>query len=114
PASPSLGRSHVRDLGLVLGLVGTAALAFAPQALAIQNGDQPVAVDDFGTVDISVQDADLAQVLQMLSIESRKNIITSKSASGTVTANLYGVNFYEALRTILRMNDLDYEEDDGF
>jgi type II secretory pathway component HofQ len=56
-----------------------------------------VNVTDYGTVDLAVQDTDLTQVLQMLSIQGKKNIITSKSVSATVTANLSDVTFYEAL-----------------
>lgn len=66
------------------------------------------------TVDITVQDTDLAQVLQMLSIQSQKNIIVSKSVSGSVTANLYNVTFYEALDSILRVNGYSYFEQGNF
>jgi type IV pilus assembly protein PilQ len=71
-------------------------------------------VSNYGTVDLAVQDTDLAQVLQMLSIQSRKNIITSKSVSATVTANLYDVTFHEALDSILRVNGYGYIEEGNF
>lgn len=77
-------------------------------------GKDVVKVDDYGTVDIAVQDTDLAQVLQMLAIHSKKNIITSKSVSATVTANLYGVTLYEALDAILRVNGYVYVEEGNF
>ena len=90
-----------------------AGLAFP--AIAQDQGTPPgVEVTDYGVVDISVQDADLAQVLQMLSMQSRKNIITSKSVSATVTANLFDVTFYEALDAILRVNGYAYEEVGNF
>lgn len=73
-----------------------------------------VKVSDYGTVDISVQDTDLATVLQMLSIESKKNIITGKGVSATVTANLYGVTFYEALKAILDVNGYTFYEEGNF
>lgn len=76
--------------------------------------EPPVAVTDYGTVDLAVQDTDLAQVLQMLSIQSKKNIITSKSVSATITANLYDVTFYEALDSILRVNGYGYIEEGNF
>jgi type IV pilus assembly protein PilQ len=79
-----------------------------------QNGEDGVEVSDYGTVDISVQDTDLAQVLQMLSIQSRKNIITSKSVSATVSANLFDVTFYEALDAVLRVNGYRYIEEGNF
>ncbi len=73
-----------------------------------------VQVDDYGTVTLTVKDTDLAQVLEMLSIQSRKNIITSKSVSATISANLYDVTFYEALDAILRVNGYGYVEEGNF
>ena len=60
-----------------------------------------VQITDYGTVDMAVQDTDLAQVLEMLAIQSRKNIIAGDDVSATVTANLYDVTFYEALDSVL-------------
>jgi type IV pilus assembly protein PilQ len=77
-------------------------------------GKDVVNVDDYGTVDIAVQDTDLAQVLQMLAIHSKKNIITSKNVSATVTANLYQVTFREALDAILHVNGFDWVEEGNF
>ncbi len=77
--------------------------------------DDEVSVTDYGVVEtLAVQDTDLAEVLQMLSIQSQKNIITSKNVSGTVTANLYDVTFYEALEAILRANGYGYIEEGNF
>lgn len=77
--------------------------------------DEPVVnVTDYDVVDLAVQDADLAQVLQMLSLQSRKNIITSKNVSATVTANLYDVTFHEALDAILNVNGFVWEEKGNF
>jgi type IV pilus assembly protein PilQ len=76
--------------------------------------EEEVSVTDYGTVDLAVQDTDLAQILQMLSIQSKKNIITSKSVSATVTANLYDVTLYEALDAILRVNGYGYVEEGNF
>lgn len=73
-----------------------------------------VAVSDYGTVDISVKDTDLATVLEMLSLESKKNIITSKTVSATVSANLYGVTLHEALQAILDVNGYTYYEQGNF
>jgi type IV pilus assembly protein PilQ len=71
-------------------------------------------VTDYGTVDLAVQDTDLAQVLEMLSIQGRKNIITSRNVSATVSANLYDVTFYEALDAILTVNGYGYVEEGNF
>jgi len=100
-----------------LGLVALAASALVAAPAASRPQDdaaQDVVVDDFGTVDISVQDTDLAQVLQMLSLQSRKNIITSKRVSARVTANLYDVTFKEALDAILHVNGYGYIEQGNF
>jgi len=84
-----------------------------------QDDAQPVEVPvvnvtEYDVVDLAVQDADLAQVLQMLSLQSRKNIITSKNVSATVTANLYDVTFHEALDAILNVNGFVWEEKGNF
>src|SRR5205085_6111577 len=46
-----------------------------------------VNVSDAGTVEIHVNDANLVEVLRMLSLQSQKNIIASKEVRGTITAN---------------------------
>lgn len=76
--------------------------------------ESDVDVTDYGTVNLTVKDTDLSTVLEMLSIESQKNIITSKSVSATVTANLYDVTFYEALDAILLVNGYRYREQGNF
>lgn len=73
-----------------------------------------VKVNEHLMVDLHVQDEDLTSVLQMLSIQSQKNILTSKSVSASVTANLYGVTFYEALDAILNVNGYGYIESGNF
>jgi len=107
------GRSFFRALGSICALcvmLGTPAIAQEAQ----DNADSEVKVSDYGTVDLAVQDTDLAQVLEMLSIQSRKNIITSKNVSATVTANLFDVTFYEALDSILHVNGYGYIEKGNF
>ncbi len=87
------------------------------------DGDQPsqdtqaienVQVSDFGTVSLNVQGADLARVLEMLSVQARRNIVPSPAVSGSVTANLYDVTFDEALHAILRQNGAGYVEQGKF
>lgn len=73
-----------------------------------------VAVSAYSTVDIHVQNTDLAKVLQMLSIQSQRNIIVSKNVSGTVSADLYDVTFFEALDAILNSNGYGYIEEGAF
>ncbi len=74
---------------------------------------QPTAADK-ETFTVQFQDTDIAQALQMLSIQGQKNIITGKNVSGTVTANLFEVTVQEALDVILKANDLRYEEVGNF
>lgn len=91
-----------------------AAAPAKPSAQQPPKDGADVKVTDYGTVDLAVQDTDLAQVLQMLSIQSKKNIITSKAVSATVTANLFDVTFYEALKAILEVNGYTYYEEGNF
>ena len=62
-------------------------------------GTQQVAVSA-GTVEVHVNDANLIEVLRMLSLQSQKNIIASKDVRGTVTADLHDVTIKEALESI--------------
>src|SRR5947209_6056692 len=73
-----------------------------------------VNVNDAGTVEIHVNDANLVEVLRMLSLQSQKNIIASKEVRGTITANLYDVTVKEALDAILHANGYDYREKGNF
>ena len=73
-----------------------------------------VNVSDAGTVEIHVNDANLVEVLRMLSLQSQKNIIASKEVHGTITANLYDVTVKEALDAILHANGYDYREKGNF
>jgi type IV pilus assembly protein PilQ len=67
-----------------------------------------------GTFEISFQDTDLVSALRMLGRQGKKNIVTGKDITGSVSATLYDVTFYEALDAILRMNGYVYLEDGNF
>ncbi|HYE61943.1 MAG TPA: hypothetical protein VD997_08090 [Phycisphaerales bacterium] len=73
-----------------------------------------VKVDENNIVDLHVNDEELANVLEMLSIQSQKNIVASKAVSARVTANLYGVTFFEALDAILNVNGFGYIQQGNF
>jgi len=109
-------RNGRRWLGRVALGCATCWLLAMPAAAQVAADDPSGAVtsSEFQTIDINVQNEDLAAVLQMLSIQSEKNIITSKSVSGTVSANLYDVTFEQALRAILEVNGFVYEERGNF
>jgi type IV pilus assembly protein PilQ len=67
-----------------------------------------------GRVEMHVRSLDLASVLQMLSLQSQRNIVASQKVSGTVTANLYNVTFEEALTAILDSNGAGWRERGNF
>lgn len=73
-----------------------------------------VNVTDYDTVSLNVQNTDLAQVLQLLSIQGKRNIVPSPKVQGSVTANLYDVTFHEALDAILQQNGCGYKEKGSF
>ena len=88
-------------------------LFLAPLSTA-QEAAEEVVIDEFGTVDLVVNETEVTQVLEMLAIQSRKNIIASNSVTGAVSANLYDVTFNEALDAVLRVNGFGYIEEGNF
>lgn len=84
----------------------------APKGKSVSKDE--VAVSDAGTVEIHVNEANLVEVLRMLSLQSQKNIIASKDVQGVVTANLYDVTVREALDAILKANGFGYKEKGNF
>jgi len=85
-----------------------------PPAAAAESDNLQIKVDEHLIVDLHVSDEELANVLEMLSIQSQKNIVASKNVSARVTANLYGVTFQEALDSILHVNGYGYIERGNF
>jgi len=73
-----------------------------------------VKVSDQMLVDLHVKDQNITDVLELLSIQSQKNIIASKSVSGKISADLYNVTFYEALDSILHVNGFVFSEKGNF
>ncbi|MBB6430033.1 secretin N-terminal domain-containing protein [Algisphaera agarilytica] len=109
-------------LGVAFSLTGAsyaqAAEGDEPIGLFDENAQslegQDVAVDSLGQIDITVKDLEIAKVLQLLSIQSQRNIVASRNVSGKVSADLYGVSFNEALEAILTPNGYGYEEKGNF
>jgi type IV pilus assembly protein PilQ len=64
-----------------------------------------------GTFTIDVDGADIRTVIKAIAEFSGRNIVVAKSAQGTVRVVLRNVGWQEALRTVLRMNNLDYVEE---
>ena len=73
-----------------------------------------VDVDEHELVELHVQDEDLAAVLQLLAIRSQRNIIAGPNVSSTVTADIFGATFYEALDAILHPAGYGYIEQGNF
>ena len=94
----------------------TTAPAAATQPSGAEAGPESasIAITRPGTFEIHVQGADLRGVLQLLSTQGKRNIIATKDVRGTVTADLYGVTFDQALKAILASSGFDYIEEDGF
>lgn len=114
PAEQPSGLTPMQAMSAGLGgeVAPPPAPATPPQTEPIPEGR--IKVDDNNIVDLHVNDEDLGAVLEMLSLQSQKNIIASKNVSARVTANLYGVSFFEALDAILNVNGYGYLEQGNF
>ncbi len=101
---------------LLSSLLLTSMTAIAQESVETdqESNSTTVVVDEFGTVDLVVNETEVTQVLEMLAIQSRRNIIASNSVSGVVSANLYDITFNEALDAILRVNGFGYVEEGNF
>ena len=98
-----------------LVLVASAAAQNAPNPeslLPATNG--PVEVNDRGRVQLHVADLPLGDVLKLLSIKGKRNIIATPEVKGSVTANLYDVTFEEALQAVLVPNGAGYRTSGNF
>jgi type IV pilus assembly protein PilQ len=71
-------------------------------------------VNEHQLVDLHVADESLAAVLQVLSIQSQRNILAGAGIDARITADLYSVTFYEALDALLHVHGYGYIERDGF
>jgi len=104
---------------LILLVVGLAVTATAPPvgAQPAESSDvRPGAVKLNGSdsFELHVQGADLRGVLQMLSTQGRRNIVATKEVTGTVTADLYGVTFEEAMDAVMRSSGYVYQAKGNF
>jgi len=80
-----------------------------PIAQSLPGATPEVTMTPDGLVEMHVSDLPLSTVLQLLSIESQRNIIASPAVTGTVTASLYKVSFDEALDAVLVANGAGYK-----
>ena len=73
-----------------------------------------IEVSDGFITELHIDNWELATFLEMLSLQSRRNIITSPAVQGTVRAHLYDVTFEQALDSILASNQAGYRIDGNF
>jgi type IV pilus assembly protein PilQ len=89
-------------------------LSLTSSGVAQEDVVDEIVSEEFGTFKLVVNETEVSQVLEMLAIQSEKNIIASNSVTGVVSANLYDVTFNEALDAILRVNGFGYIEEGNF
>ncbi len=101
--------------GALCSWTALAAAQEKPDTLVVppDNGTH-VSVTPRGTVELHVADLPLATVLQMLSLESKRNIVASPKVQGKVTANLYDVTFEDALQAVLVPNNAGFRQAGNF
>lgn len=115
--SGTSGLGALRSAALALALAAGACTALGQSRQPAAGGQQgtvdrsgQIVIDDNMTVELHVRNEDLANVLQMLSLQSQKSIIAGPNVNANVTANLYGVTFYEALDAVLHTYGYAYVE----
>jgi len=101
-------------LVLIAG-VSLAAFAVNPAAAQQSSAMQQVGLvrTGGGTFSLDVEGADVRTVIRAIAEFSGRNIVLGSGVKGTVKASLKNVGWEEALRTVLRMNGLDYVEEGG-
>jgi type IV pilus assembly protein PilQ len=75
---------------------------------------QKLTVSEDNRVELHVADQDISMILKLLSMQAHRNIIAGRDVVGSVSANLYDVDFYEALDAILHVNGFGYQERGNF
>jgi len=118
----AIGRSPLDRCGCALialvSFVGSTVVAQTPEpnedGAPIAGSHEEVKVTNSGLVEMHVADLPLSTALQLLSVQSQRNIIASPDVEGKVTANLYGVSFEEALSAILVANDAAFKKIGSF
>lgn len=121
PAAPAAPGSRSRTIAVEEELTGIPKVeqTFSFAAGAKESVTEPDEADAFGPtvagqqkrfsgrrVDLDLRDADIGNVLRLLSDVGKVNIITSDAVSGTVTIRLRNVPWDQALETILQAKGL--------
>lgn len=113
-ATPALRAQYPEALAANDSPSADMAAGPAESAADIPGIEPEVAVTERGRVNMHVADLPLSTVLQILSVQSKRNIVASSKVSGTVTANLFDVTFEEALSAVLTANDAGFERIGSF
>ncbi len=97
-------------LSALVLIIGVAAALPAPSVAADANAMKQVGLTRAGdgNFNLDVEGADIRTVVRAIAEFSGRNIVVSPNVKGTVKVSLHDVGWEEALRTILRMNNLDY------
>jgi len=114
PSQPRVPETRPLPVDATSGDTGVGMNAAGEGTAATTTASDKVKVDENNIVDLHVNDEELSNVLEMLSIQSQQNIVASKAVSARVTANLYGVTFFEALDAILNVNGFGYVKQGNF
>ena len=97
---------------LTLGMVFGQEDARDDEALAPPEIKEPLAVSS-GNVTMDFKDADITNVLRILSYKSGVNIVAGKDVTGPITIRLTDVPWEKALEVILRTYGYTYEREEN-
>jgi type IV pilus assembly protein PilQ len=86
----------------------------APGEPACGMEEQAVTRNQNGKIDLHVRNLDVTSALIQLRRLERRNIVISPGVNGTVSLDLYGVSFEEALNAILRSANLVMRQEGAF
>jgi type IV pilus assembly protein PilQ len=75
---------------------------------------QTVAMTERGQIELHVENQEITKILKLLSLQAQRNIIASRNVAGVVSADLYEVDFYEAIEAVLHANGFGYRERGNF
>lgn len=109
-AGEVIGQTADADIDGAAPATPAATSVFADTATPDDAAAQNVGMDATGKIDLHVKDLEVTKVLQLLSIQSSRNIVSTKNVVGNISADLYGVDFYEALDAVLHANGFGYRE----
>src|SRR6185369_9673759 len=101
-ARPSAGR----PAALAPVVVAQAATPPAPPAPAAQSAPAPTAPNGSKLITLEFKDADVVNLLRILSAESGRNIVAGDDVKGKLSVSLRNVTWEQALDTILEVKGL--------